>query len=70
LFINKFLSLTPPMSGHSTAFQNGCNPVFYYFLLHVSFFYKTDVFGVFIIYLCIKSRLMACFLLFLFGFSQ
>ncbi|MCU4641815.1 hypothetical protein, partial [Acinetobacter courvalinii] len=62
LFLNKFLSASPPMDVHSTAFQTGCNPVFYYFLLHVSFFNKTDVFVVFIIYLRIKSRLWACFL--------
>jgi len=59
LFINKFLSASPPMDVHSTVFQKGCNPVFYYFLLHVSFFYKSDVFVVFMIYLCTKSRLTA-----------
>ncbi|WP_227592133.1 hypothetical protein, partial [Acinetobacter sp. SK-43] len=64
LFINKFLSASPPMDVHSTAFLIACNPVFYYFLLHVSFFYKSDGFVVFIIYLCTKSRLMACFLFF------
>ncbi|WP_368570923.1 hypothetical protein, partial [Acinetobacter haemolyticus] len=48
LFINKFLSASPPMDVHSTVFTTQHNPFSYYFLLHVSFFDKKGGFVYFI----------------------